>query len=155
MYINISYFLNWDCTGEIVKNSKELQNKDGFPSWGTKRQQSPAHFMSFGGIFIGFLTCLRSGKGRERNTFTLERCSNTCGIWDVWKKLNWDPHGGCHSLRWLSPLLSNECFVPERDVKKEVQTHTYIHTYMCCFRFLLLVRAKCVRHPCGLSNHPK
>lgn len=47
MYINISYFLHWDCTGEIVKNSKEPQNKDGFPGWGTKRQQRPAHFMSF------------------------------------------------------------------------------------------------------------
>lgn len=84
MYINISYFLHWDCTGEIVKSSKEPQNKDGFPGWGTKRRAEPSSFYVFHGIFIGFLTCLRSGKSRERNPSTPWAAFKS--LWDL-KKL--------------------------------------------------------------------
>ncbi len=143
--------LHWrDC-----KELKRATEQRRVPWLRNKEAAEPSSFHVFQGIFIGFLTWLRLGKGRERNTFTPWAAFKRMWNLRCWKKLNWNPHGGCHSLRWLSPLLSKECFGPERDVKKEVQTHTYIHTNTCCFRFLLSVRAKCVRHTCGLSNHPK
>lgn len=58
--------LHWRDCKELKRATEQRQ----VPWLRNKEAAEPGSFHVFHGIFIGFLTCLRSGKGRERNTST-------------------------------------------------------------------------------------